>query len=578
MFEIDDYIARFSRYPVPVAREHWVREHENVSVHSRALKPTKLIDKRRPFEDDGIKEYRIDAYEPITADVFGRAINNLQRIMSGSQVSVEIDKDLREYLDRPGFDGFDFSTFINKRVIRRMIEDPNGVLLWWPTGKGVTLANDKVDVEPKLILSTQIKHFDANVFTYLSSEKSLVKVQEEGKTVERYEGKVFYIVTKSSYYKYSQFGEKSKDRFELELHYDHKLDALPLVVLGGEEAEEIKKNGDSLVYLKSYFHAAVPFANEAIRQFSDHQGIMVTSAFPIREIEEIPCPEDGCNNGIRSIVDEVNGSETVNQKECSTCKGKGYIVPMSPYGVLTRKKGSGIMEKDKDSSAPMMRYISPPVEIVRYSGEHWMELLKKAEKALNLLFIEEAQSGKAKEIDREDKVAQLDKIGANVFKNIVYNSIRLIDKLRNLGAGKGKSISITLPSTFKTKTEHELIEEMATLRDKNAPSFLLAQATIDYVKKRYSGNRSIQRAIDFLAQYDPIFYLTQAEKDGLLASTVITEEQHGKSLYSFSVVTSVASEMGEEFLTESFETIQKKVDAILVPMIQTSRPPIEPGT
>lgn len=578
MFEIEDYIQRFSRYPVPGASKHWAREHEDISVHTRALKPKKLIDKRRPFEDEGIKDYRIQAYEPITADVFGRAINNLQRIMSGSQVSVEIDKDLREYLDRPGFDGLDFFTWINKRVIRRMIEDPNGVLLWWPSGKGVSVPNDKVDVEPKLILSTQIKHFDDQVFTYLSSEKSLVTVQDQGQSVERYEGKIFYIVTRDAYYKYSQIGEKSKDRFELTLHYEHKLSRLPLITLGGEEAEEILKNGDSLLYLKSYFHSAVPFANEAIRQFSDHQGVMVTSAFPIREIEEIPCPEEGCNNGVITTTDERNGETVIEQKKCGTCSGRGYIVPMSPYGVLSRKKPTGILEKDKGADAPMMRYISPDVDIVRYGGEHWDQLLKKAEKALNLLFIEEAQSGKAKEIDREDKVAQLDKIGANVFKNIVYNSLRLIDALRNLGGGKGKAISITLPSTFKTKTESELIEEIGTLRDKNAPSFLIAQATIDYVKKRYSGNRVIQRAIDFLAQYDPIFYLTQAEKDGLLAASVITEEQHAKSLYSFSVVTSVANEMGEAFLQEDFAKIQTAVDKIILPLVQTSEPPTPMGS
>ena len=573
MFEIDEYIRRFSRYPSPLPLKHWKREHEEISVHTRALTPKKIIDGRRPFEDEGIKNYRKDTYEPITASIFSRAIDNLQRILSGAQVSINVDDELRNYLSQPAYGGVDFRTFINKRVVRRMIEDPNGVLLWWPSGRGVDVANVQVDVEPLLVLSTQIKHYDENVFTFLSRESSPVTTTEEGRTVTKNEGKVFYVVTKESYYRYVQIGAKQDNKFELIEVYRHDLNRLPLITLGGEEAEELKQDGSSIIYQKSYFHSAVPYANETIRQFSDHQGIMVTAAFPIREMEEIPCTAEGCKGGVIQEVEEKNGERHVNTKTCSTCGGRGYIVPLSPYGVLTKKTKSGLLEKDQKADVPMMRYISPDVEIVKYSGEHWRQLLKDAEKALNLLFIDEAQSGKAKEIDREDKVSMLDKIGSNVFNSIVLQSLRIIDSLRNIGGGKGKTISVTLPATFQAKTESELIEEIVTLRDKNAPSFLLAQATIDYVKKRYSGDRVMMKAIDFLSGYDPIFYLTQEEKDRLLANSVVTEDQHGRSLYAFSVVQTVAREKGEEFLTLTQEEITKAVDALLLPMVNKASLP-----
>lgn len=570
MFDIDEYIRRFSRYPAPDEYKHWTREHEEISVHTRALTPKKLIEKRRPFEDEGIKDYRAENYEPITATIFSRAIDDLQRIMSGAQVSINVEGDLQAYLDEPMFDGLDFRAYINKKVIRRMIEDPNGVLVWWPTGPGVTASNTRVDVKPKLILSTQIKHSDEDVFTFHSRERSAVTIEEEGKEVTVYEGEVYYIVTKEGYYKYFQYGKKSDHRMELEAIYMHKLERLPLIPLGGEEAEELRRDGSSITYLKSYFYSAVPYANEAIRQFSDHQGIMVTAAFPIREIEEMPCREPRCKDGVITIIEGEGTEKKSIKKTCGLCQGRGSIIPLSPYGVLTKRKGTSLRDDKGTTDTPMMRYISPDVAIVKYSGEHWRQLLKDAEKALNLLFIDEAQSGKAKEIDREGKESMLDKIGANVFQSIILNSLKLIDQLRNLGSKA--NISVTLPASFKSKGEGELIEEIATLREKNAPSFLLAQATIDYVRKRYAGDRVMTKAIDFLSVYDPIFFLTQQEKDALLANAVINETQHGRSLFAFSAIQTVADEMGEDFLSSEFSAIASRVDNVINPMIQRQIP------
>lgn len=573
MFVIEDYIKNFSKFPAPVALKQWGREHEEISVHTRALTPLRIVDSRRPFEDEGIRTYRKDNYEPITTSLFTRAIDNLQRILSGAQVGITVSNSLEEYINRSDFEGLPFRAFINRRVVRRMIEDPNGVLLWWPKGKGVKVGNEKVDVSPILVLSTQIKHFTPDVFTFLSREKSEVLVQVEGRWKKQYDGKVYYIATTEAFYKYEQFGRISDNKFELKPHYTHELGRLPLVVLGGEEAEDIKKDGASVIYYKSYFQSAVAFANEAVRQFSDHQGILVTSAFPIKEIEQEPCPNKSCSSGFVKHVVHKGENDEVEERRCGVCGGAGYIVPMSPYGVLSRKKSGALLGDKETRDVPMMRYISPDVDIVKYSGDHWDSLLQKAEKALNLLFIDEAQSGKAKEIDREDKVSTLDKIGANVYQNIVLNSLQIIDSLREILPERRQTISISLPATFKTKSEKELIEEIEGLRLAKAPSFLVAQASKDYFRKRYSGDRTMLRAMNFLSIYDPLFYLSQDEKDKLLASATINEEQHGRSLYAFAAITSIAQELGQAFLDAKDEELRKKADEFILPLINSTQLP-----
>lgn len=75
MFEIEKFFNEFFQIGEPVAKPLWVSQYEEMSIHTQGKKPVKLINERRPYEDEKIKEYRIKSYEPITKDPVTRAIN-----------------------------------------------------------------------------------------------------------------------------------------------------------------------------------------------------------------------------------------------------------------------------------------------------------------------------------------------------------------------------------------------------------------------------------------------------------------------------------------------------------------------
>ena len=104
-------------------------------VHTRGEIPKKLIETRRPYEPEEIKLYRIANYRAVTKDPINRAITNVQRIFSKSLVEIDISNELQQEVDDRTFDGLDFLTYIQQRVLRRMIEDANGLLVWWPTDR-----------------------------------------------------------------------------------------------------------------------------------------------------------------------------------------------------------------------------------------------------------------------------------------------------------------------------------------------------------------------------------------------------------------------------------------------------------
>ena len=266
--------------------EHWEKVRETMFVHTRGKKPETILTARRPNEDPDVQKYRLMIYEPITKGSMNRAIDKLFRIFQNANFSISVSDELDSYLNERKFDGQFFYSYIQKFVVRRMIEDPNGWLIWIPTGEGLTNPSVKVDVSPLLVMSENLKIVDEDVLCWLSEET--VEIYSNGKRQNT--GLVYYAMTKNEFLRFYQVGSGQNTRFETELIYSHQIGSIPAIILGGDLTDED--------FFESYFSAFVPFANEAIRQYSDWTAVMTTSAFPYREEIAETCSAKGCRDGI----------------------------------------------------------------------------------------------------------------------------------------------------------------------------------------------------------------------------------------------------------------------------------------
>ena len=248
----------------------------------------------------------------------------------------------------------------------------------------------------------------------------------------------------------------------------------------------------------------------------------------------------------------------------SVCKGTGHIITRSPYGVFMRPKGGNVLDGES-TSEPMVRFIGPPVDIVKYSGEAWETLLRKAEESLHLNTIDEAQSGVAKMIDREDSFMILTKISNNIFDEIIYRSLLIIEKYRNVSDPMDPII--VKPISFSMKTETDLIDEINMLNDKNAPVAFLVETTKDLAKKRFSGNKSISRMVEVLVSYDPIYHLTTKDKQILVQSGTIKKDDLIKSLFAYKTLSKLVAENGTQYLEKGLNEIFAEMDSELAPII-----------
>ena len=527
----------------------WNKIRETMYVHTRGKKPGVILTERRPNEDPEIKKYREMIYEPITKGSIQKAIDKLYRIFQNANFSIQVSDELDAYLSVKKFDENFFYGFIQKYVVPRMIEDPNGWLVWLPYGEGLTNPSVKVEVEPLIISTDQIKYLDKYAITWLDNKNKSV-IKKSNKDVE--EGHIYYTLTTEGYYRHVQYGDARKAQYRLELIYLHNIGSIPGCVMGGDLTAE--------KYFESYFSAFVPFANEAIRQYSDWQGVMTTSAFPYREEVGETCDAKGCRDGI------VYNSDNEEHDVCRKCNGTGRIVSRSPFGVFIREKGNSAFNTD-NSNEPLIRFISPPVDIIQYSGQAWEKLLEKAEDSLHLTLIDEAQSGVAKAIDREDSFAQLTKISNNIFDEIIFRSLVYIEKYRNVSSPKDPII--IKPISFSMKTENDLIQEITQLTDRNAPVAFLIETTKDLARKRFSGNKAVSRMVEVLVSYDPIYNLSTKDKATMLASGVIKKEDIIRSLYAYKVMISVVAKNGTQFLESPLNVIFETLDQELLPIIET---------
>lgn len=559
MFEtIELYFENLFVLPKSDMLTHWEKVFLSMAVHTRKRVPVELLLARRPNEDLNIHQYRINNYRAITYGSMNQANDDLHRIVSGISYTVNVEDNVREYLNN-GSVGQYCSTlqnetitpklFIEKITLKRDIEDPNGFLIWYPTGGGVTDSSKKVVPQPKLIYSSQFTYADENVFIYLSEEKSPLRTTG-GKS--ELKGEIYYFLTKNEIWKMYQIGTLSKPAWTQEMIYKHDLGAFPVIVLGGD----INSEG----YYESYFSPYLAFGDEAIHQFSDWQAIMTTSSFPHKEQFATECM-------VRRVTKDSNNPSDSEENYSGGGNGEIELVPykVTPYGVTIRPVPikNDALNEHLDASIPSVRFISPDIEVARYSGDSWEKLIKKAEEALNInMTLGMDQSGVAKQIDKESQYSMITKIGNNFFDNIYLNSLKIIDGYLNRKPFEKSTASINKPSSFWVKSESELVEEITSLKSSNAPRFFLQEATIDLATKRFSGNPLNEKIFKVIALYDPYYTHSESEKNSGISAGTITKEDVIRSQRIFNILKQIAEEKTAEVfmkmepgkIYEEFET------------------------
>lgn len=575
MFEIKKYIKNFFDFDNKEMVAKWVSIFDQMAIHTRKKCPSELLLKQRPNEEEHILNYRLENYRAITYGSMNRALDSVSRILNKIQFDIICDEKVKEYIEAKNFTAqatqYNFTTYFEKIILKRGIEDPNGFLVWLPEGEGLTDSSKVVDPKPHLFYCEQIHDISEDVISFLSDEKVAITRGD----VTTMDGDVYYIITKEWFYKLVQTSaatvqsgtEKAKNaKFKLIPIYQHNIGEIPAIILGGD------MNADG--YFESFFAPYCAFGDQAISQFSDWQAIMVTSAFPYTEefyTEELYSPEQSSN--------PVSSTE-----EKYTEEKRLVPLPRTPYGVRMRPipkalKGQELMgENALPLDVPFKRFISPDIEIAKYSGESWEKLVEYAEDALHLnLKSNFNQTEAAKDTDKEEHYAMIDKIANNYFDHLMTNSLKYITCYILRKNIKDVEVTINKPLSNKLKTEKDLVEEISTLTTSKAPDVFISEVTNELAKRRFSGNPLSKKIFEAISIIDPLYIKSTSDKQQLFLSGTITKEANIRSVYCYSLLLQIADKVSSDaFIKMTIEQIKAKFDEAIKPYLIEETPLTNP--
>ncbi len=549
--DFQEYIKVFRELPEPTAKPLWVSDFNSITTHIRGNRANDLVGKRRPNEPEDVKEFREENYRAITRATFNQALTNLIRTIGHSHVDIKFPEDISSFLSDTNFHNKTFLGFFESEVTRKMIEMANGFLVWWPDNVGDE--NEEIFMRPIIVSPDRVKHFTSDVFTWLAEEKSEVLYNNK----LQYVGDVYYCIMGDMLYKRRQTGKKTDNQFVWDEYYPNPTGFVYALVLGGDVTSHKEAKEEEIEYYTSFFSPAVPFADEAISDFSDYQGVKISCAYPLREIESLDCTEEGCVNG--KIFNETKNAHLT----CGTCHGTGRL-PMSPspYGVIIRPKRTGnINAPEGNIGDDVIKFHHADAAILAHLSTTWEKQLNLAEQALNQIFVDQAQSGTAKEIDREDKVATLDKIGRHLYNYLIKNSIQIIHKFM-VPNSEWIHVHIILPETFVPKTQVQLQEELSQFRTLNLPDSLVMSKMRELMRKTVNGDPFQMKIFDTQILISPTSIRTFEEKMRMLAVGVMDNNQFERDMLVGPAIVQFANSR-PDFMELSTDVIIKEVNTLI---------------
>lgn len=510
----------------------WFELRENMSYHVLGAFPHRIISTKRPSEDPDWFAYRKLNYQPITKGPMRDIMKDVSRsFVSSNWVLTNLEESVEAYISEERFNGQDFMTWITSRGFGEMILDGNSAVVVMPSGEGLTDPSIPADADLWIVTSTQLIDFEDGLISWFSHEESPLKKK----------GRVIYIVNDTSYFRANEREGKGGSEFVLTEIYRHNtgsLSGLAQVLGGWPEWRE-----DSVIF-RSWFEAYVPFANDVIEEYSTYRVAYGMMGFPIRKEYEKECT---FSQGVYFCDGKGFWEGDEGQRvTCSKCKGTGRTPPIHPGHVIEIPR-----PEEGETVVDELSYLHIPVDSVKDMRESWNNLLERAKEAISLRFIQEKQSGVAKDMDREGARAMMQVIAEWFFGTVIENLLFGITKIRRpLDFDKFKPVVI-IPNDFKLKDDNFLLKELQEAAKVSTTSGIYIEKVREYCDKAFGNDLFTKRKVELQLILDPLATFSIEEKNGMKATGAITVRECTISTHAYSDIEFMVDEMGKESLLES---------------------------
>ena len=508
-----------------------------------------------PTEQQWVRDWRKSVYRAFTRAPFLQAISVVTgAIFQDNAYTLTVNnKNDSDYIWGNNFDGKDLIQYIVHRF-QEIAEDPNGAIFVVPKQKWDEVTPSQ-RIEPDLwfIFSNDIIHFTKDELIF----------KKDG---------LIWVCTKEAIYRYYK-PQKSKTYVNFDgaggYYYTHSLGHVPAYHAGGIY--------NSQGYYDSWFVNAKPLADEHISSYSSLQFINKDATHPYVVEADASCPE--CN-GVPSMqycktcLNEAVGCSCGTMdgwylKNCQTCHGKGKVA---------RNPGDRMIVPAEMMGNNLIQIINRDVSANQYLHEFQNDLYNQIFRALYLNYIEQAQSGVAKDKDMEARYQYISKVAGDLFDRLLFGIIGDILGYRNVAVSNGVIVPNTngfvlvKPSEFNIQTAIELLEEYEKANISKMPPYQRAAILQRYNNKQFSGDELLNKKAYIINEIDIMNVLTDVEITNALLNGGATNRDYQLHLRLPNILNRIIRERGSQwFLTATFEAIETEINTIFNVMIP---PPI----
>lgn len=499
-----------------------VEHAKEMSVHINGDKPMYLLERNRPREDEEVKAYRIENHEPTTKADADKAIKIVCKGFNPSLYSIEWKEktkegqELEEYTLEYYPNCNSIVNFNKDVLLRKMLADANGMVAVKPDD---IPDDDTEKLKPVTVVygSPCIFYYDRDHYLFC------VKEREEDKTriyeFEYYDKKSF-----QNFEAYYDGSTKEVVTTELLKPYFHNGGKIPVWFLGGES----KNLDNGKVLYQSFFSAALPHWNLAVKHGSDLMASIIGHIFPQKyEVaEECAYREDhegvsiACRGGKIRYGGEKKGS--FHERDCPQCFGTGLVSvkgPLQTYQFLKEKlmEGTGL-------NLPPVGYIDVPIDSTKFLDEYTDKMQKKALSAINMDIEEKVganQSGEAKAIDRTAQNDTIFDIISRIFDVHTNNEYYFTNMYMNGPVAESTNKhgdqkflpEVNKPTKFDLLTTAELIYNYNVSKTAGLDRNMLRNQSINIIKSENGSTPDMKNYQIAILELDPLYAFTSDEID-----------------------------------------------------------------
>lgn len=457
-------------------------------VEYQVLFDTLLLN-RHMREPEVTRNFRLSQYRPFTKDPFQRVIHVVTgAIFQDTGYSIIIDNyDDNEYIWGNNFDGNTLPGYITCYA-KNIFEDPNGFFVVIPAQPYYETTTERIQPKIHFAHSKNILHY--------TSEELVYSIQDDlgAETV--------WVVNKIGYFRFAKNSDGKYEHIDSDKggYYAHLLKKLPVVKAGGL--------WNTQGYYDSWLDAGKAFADDFISNKSAEQLVNKEASHPYLQVASEECPD--CVNGTIETCTQCNKTSDscscaepnpayYSLRRCNSCGGTNQKVRNPADWLIAPAE-----EMDKD----LIKFHNPDIKINEFHAKNNREIFDGIIKSLHLHWIDQSQSGIAKDRDMETRYQFISSIANDWFDRLLPQLIDSILSLRNVRTENGVtkpysgSYTITKPSQFAIKTAQELLNEYKTASDSKAPLFILCRQMEDYVDKLYGGDMVLKKKARFIIRFD----------------------------------------------------------------------------